>query len=110
MQQANQVTLIAARMTQEFKPKVPVEVTLLDYYGREFEILAASGNTAQLTKTAAEFQQTWNTLRPATQARNSSEAKTFDTIAAKIQAAKSPAEYGRLATPWLTDKSQSGSM
>ena len=50
---------------------------------------------------AAEFQQTWNTLRPATQARNSSEAKTFDTIAAKIQAAKSSAEYGRLATPVL---------
>ena len=101
MQQANQVTLIAARMTQEFKPKVPVQVTLLDYYGREFEIWAASGNTPQLTKTAAAFQQTWNTLRPATQARNSSEAKTFDTIAAKIQAAKSPAEYGRLATPVL---------
>jgi hypothetical protein len=101
LQQANQVTLIAARMTQEFKPKVPVEITLLDYYGREFEILAASNNTPQLTKTAAAFQQTWNTLRPATQARNSSEAKTFDAIAAKIQAAKSPAEYGRLATPVL---------
>ncbi|AFY93031.1 hypothetical protein [Chamaesiphon minutus] len=101
LQEANQVTLIAARMTTEFKPKVPVEVTLLDYYGREFEILSASGNKAQLTKTAAEFQQTWNTLRPATQARNSSEAKTFDAIAARIQAAKSPAEYGRLATPVL---------
>ena len=101
LQQANQVTLIAARMTTEFKPKVPVEITLLDYYGREFEILAASGNTAQLTKTAAEFKQTWNTLRPTVQARKSAEATTFDAIAAKIQAAKSPAEYGRLATPVL---------
>ena len=101
LQEANQITLIAAQMTKEFKPKVPVEITLLDYYGREFEILAASGNTAQLTKTAAEFQQTWNTLRPTVQARKSAEATTFDAIAAKIQAAKSPTDYGRLATPVL---------
>ena len=61
---------------------------MLDYYGREFEIWSASGNAAQLKTTAKEFRQTWNTLRPAVQARNSSEAKA-------------PAEYGRLATPVL---------
>lgn len=101
LRKANQVTLIAANMTKEFKPKVPVEVTLLDYYGREFEIWSASKNAAQLKTTAKEFHQTWNTLRPAVQARNSSEAKTFDTIVAQVQAAKAPAEYGRFATPVL---------
>jgi hypothetical protein len=101
LSEANQVTLIAARMTEEFKPKVPVEITLLDYYGREFEILSASGNLAKLKTTAAEFQRTWNTLRPMVQARKSSEAKAFDAIAAQIQSAKSSAEYGRLAKPVL---------
>jgi len=101
LRQANQVTLIAANMTQEFQPKVPVQVTLLDYYGREFEIWSANGNAAQLQTTANKFRQTWNTLRPAVQARNSAEARTFDGIVAQVQAAKSPAQYGRLATPVL---------
>lgn len=101
LRKANQVTLIAANMTKEFKPKVPVEVTLLDYYGRELEIWSASGNAAQLKTTAKEFRQTWNALRPAVQARNSSEAKTFDTIVKQVEAAKAPVEYSRLATPVL---------
>lgn len=101
LRQANQVTLIAANMTKEFQPKVPVQITLLDYYGREFEIWSANGNAAQLKTTNREFCQTWNTLRPTVQARNSAESKTFDGIVAQIQTAKSPAEYGRLATPVL---------
>lgn len=101
LHQANQITLIAANMTKEFQPKVPVQVTLLDYYGREFEIGSANRDVAQLQKTTNGFRQTWNTLRPAVQARNPGEAKTFDNIVAQVQAAKSPDQYGRLATPVL---------
>jgi hypothetical protein len=101
LRQANQVTRIAANMTEEFQHKVPVQVTLLDYYGREFEIWSADGNAGQLKTTSAEFNQTWQALRPMVQARNSTEAKTFDGIVAQTQTAKSPAEYGRLAPPVL---------
>ncbi|MEO9124247.1 MAG: hypothetical protein ABI262_06045 [Microcoleus sp.] len=101
LRQANQVTLIAANMTEQFQHKVPVQVTLLDYYGREFEIWSANGNAAQLKTTSAEFNQTWQALRPTVLARNSNEAKTFDAIVAQTQTAKSPADYGRLATPVL---------
>jgi hypothetical protein len=101
LRQANQVTLIAANMTEKFQRKVPVQVTLLDYYGRGFEIWSANGNTARLKTTATEFSQTWQALRPMVQARNSTEAKAFDAIVAQTQTAKSPAEYGRLATPIL---------
>ena len=101
LQQSNQVTLIAANMTKEFQPKVPIQVTLLDYYGREFEIWSANRNTTQLRTTVNKFRQTWNSLRPAVQTRNSAEARTFDRIVAQVEAAKLPTEYGRLATPVL---------
>jgi hypothetical protein len=87
-------------MTEEFQPTVPVQVTLLDYC-REFEIWSADGNAGQLKTTSAEFNQTWQTLRPMVQPCNSTEAKNFDGIVVQTQTAKSPAEYGRLAPPVL---------
>ena len=36
--EANQITWIGADLTAPFKPLVPIEVTRLDYYGRELEI------------------------------------------------------------------------
>lgn len=102
MLNSNQVTLIAAKMTAQFEPKVPVEVTLLDYYGRELEIWAATGNTAKLKTTAVEMRRTWSALRPSVQAhRGSAQAQQFDNLLARVEAAKSPAEYGSLATPVL---------
>ncbi|UZQ55909.1 hypothetical protein OOK60_07560 [Trichothermofontia sichuanensis B231] len=45
---ANQVTLLAAQMTQAYPTRVPVEITLPDYYGRQLEVDAARGNLAPL--------------------------------------------------------------
>ncbi|AFY91277.1 hypothetical protein [Chroococcidiopsis thermalis] len=104
MRDANQVTLIAAKMTVPFEPKVPVEVTLLDYYGRELDIWAAQGNTAKLRTTTGEMRRTWNALRPSILARGgSAQVKKFDTLITRIEAAKSTSEYGRLATPILDE-------
>ena len=36
--EANEVTRIAADLAAPFKPSVPIEVTRLDYYGRQLEI------------------------------------------------------------------------
>lgn len=102
MQEANSITLAAAKLTAQYKPKVPVEITLLDYYGRELEIGAAANNTAKLQATAAQMRQTWDTVRPSIQAHGgSTQAQQFDSLVARVQAAKSPTEYGRLATPVL---------
>lgn len=104
MQNANQVTLITAKMTAEYKPKVPIEVTLLDYYGRELEIWAEARDTAKLKTTALEIERTWNSVRSSIQQRGGTgQVEKFDTLVAKVKMAKSPTDYGSLATPILDE-------
>jgi hypothetical protein len=50
MQQANQVTLNVADMTARYAPKLPVQVTRLDFYGRELEIWSGAGDASRLTR------------------------------------------------------------
>lgn len=104
MPDANQVTLSAAKMTMQFEPKVPVEVTLLDYYGRELEIWSATENTAKLKITASEMRRTWDAVQPSILSRGgTAQAQKFDALVARVEAAKSPSDYGRLATPVLNE-------
>ncbi|MEH2266587.1 hypothetical protein [Nostoc sp.] len=104
MRDANQVTLIAANITKEFEPKVPVEVTLLDYYGRELEIWSVTGNTSNLKTTASEMRRTWNAVRTSILARGGTvQVQKFDGLVASVEAAKSSKDYARLATPVLDE-------
>ncbi|MEH1965277.1 hypothetical protein [Nostoc sp.] len=104
MRDANQVTLIAANITKEFEPKVPVEVTLLDYYGRELEIWSITGNTSQLKTTASEMRRTWNAVRPSILARGgTTQVQKFDGLVASVEAAKLSRDYAHLATPVLDE-------
>jgi hypothetical protein len=102
MHEANQVTLIAAKLTRQFEPKVPVEITLLDYYGRELEIWSAAGNAAKLKTTASDLRQTWNVVCPSVQKYGGKDqVQQFSTLLARVDSAKTPSDYGRLATPVL---------
>lgn len=104
MRDANQVTLNAAKITEEFEGKVPVEITLLDYYGRELEIWAAQGNTTKLKATANDIQRTWKKVRPAVEAhKGSAQVRKFNSLVDLVVAAKVPTDYGRLSTPILND-------
>ncbi len=104
MRDANQVTLNAAKITEEFEGKVPVEITLLDYYGRELEIWAAQGNTAKLKATANDIQRTWKKVRPAVEAhKGSAQVQKFNSLVDRVVAAKVPTDYGRLSTSILND-------
>ncbi|MHB1035258.1 MAG: hypothetical protein ACYC35_25625 [Pirellulales bacterium] len=102
MEQANQVTLIAANLTDPFHPKVPTDVTRLDFYGRELEVWAAAKDEANLTRIADALQKTWKKVRPAVVDRGGkAEAKMFDGLVAKLKLAKSPGEFNDVATPIL---------
>jgi hypothetical protein len=104
MREANQVTLIAAKLTRQFEPKVPVEITLLDYYGRELEIWSEAGNTAKLKVTTSDLRQTWDTVRPLVQNHGgNTQAQKFNTLVARAESAKSPSEYGRLTSALLDE-------
>jgi len=100
---ANQVTRDAADMTAMYEPSVPAEVTRLDYYGRELEIWAETGNGDKLQATVRAMRRDWDALRPAVQARSRSEAEKFGALVAQVEKAKTPAEFGRLAKALLDE-------
>src|SRR5882762_6567275 len=103
MQEANQVTLDVANMTTAYKLSVPIEVTELDYYGRELEVWAQVKDATKLQTTAHEMRRTWDSLRPTIAAKSATEAKKFDALVAQVDAAKTPADYTRVATPVLDE-------
>ncbi|HEY8310370.1 MAG TPA: hypothetical protein VIG47_07435 [Gemmatimonadaceae bacterium] len=101
---ANRVTYLAARMSAQYHPTIPAEVAMLDFYGRELEIWSADNNSTKLSQTAADIKQTWNTLRPAVEAHGgATAAKRTDDLIAQVVAAKSTADYKRVATPILDE-------
>ena len=103
MREANQVTLDVANMTTAYKLSVPVEVTRLDYYGRELEVWAQAQDANKLQATAREMRRTWDSLRPSVEAHKATEAKKFDALVAQVESAKAPADYARVATPVLNE-------
>jgi hypothetical protein len=103
MREANQVTLNVADMTTAYRLSVPVEVTKLDYYGRELEVWAQAQDADKLQATGREMRRTWDALRPSIEARSAPTAKKFDALVARVEVAKTPADYARVATPVLDE-------
>jgi hypothetical protein len=103
MREANQVTLDVADMTAAYKLSVPVEVTKLDYYGRELEVWAQAKDANKLQATTGELRRTWDALRPSVQSHSPTEAKKFEALVARVEAAKTPVDYERVAKPVLDE-------
>jgi hypothetical protein len=103
MREANQVTLDVANISTAYKLSVPVEVTKLDYYGRELEVWAQAKDANKLQATARDMRQTWDSLRPSVETHSATEAKKFDALVARVESAKTPADYARVATPVLDE-------
>jgi hypothetical protein len=100
---ANQITRDVAEMTAAYKVIVPVEVVLLDYYGRELEIWAEAKDTSKLQATAREMRKTWDAVRPSIEAKNPAVAKKFEGLVAQVETAKAPADYAKVAKPVLDE-------
>jgi hypothetical protein len=102
LQEANEITLIAADLSAAYNPTVPADVARLDYYGRALEIWSAAGDTRKLADVAREMRRTWDTVRPSVAARGgTSEIATFDKLVARLEAANSPGGYAEIAGPVL---------
>ncbi|MBW4507854.1 MAG: hypothetical protein KME64_15260 [Scytonematopsis contorta HA4267-MV1] len=98
MRYCNQVTLVTTKMEMHSQLKVPIEITLLDYYGRELEIWSPTGNIVWLHKTAANISLTWSKVRPSILANaGASQADKFDKLIIDMDKASSSNEYSRLA-------------
>jgi hypothetical protein len=103
MREANQVTLDVANMTTAYKLSVPVEVTRLDFYGRELEVWAQARDANKLQATASEMRREWSALRPSVEAQSAIETKKIDALVAKVDSAKTPADYAHASTPVLDE-------
>jgi len=101
---ANQVTIIAADLSEPFHPKIPVAVTRLDYLGRELEIWAAADDLAKLAVTAEDIKSTWAGLREATESKGgTAEAGRFSALVKQLGSAKKAEDYHKVALPILDE-------
>jgi hypothetical protein len=102
LEASNRVTFIGAKLTEAYHPKMPADIVRLDYYGRELEIWAARKNMAKLASTAAELRRTWEAVKPIEISNGGAAAAArTDSLMSRLAAAKSPADYAKIATPIL---------
>jgi len=108
MDMANQLAMVTAQLTIQPNSRLPIEVSMLDYYGRELEIWSTRGNPVKLQAIANKITQIWHDLRPAMQAeRISIQVQPLeDTLVALLDEANSPAEYKLLSGPLLAEVNQ----
>jgi glyoxylate carboligase len=98
MQQANIITRDAAELSDHYQRTLPLQVALLDFYGRQLETASLTDNTMQLTQTAKNLAQTWQALRPVIlQKGGSTQAADWDKLVQQIQSANKASEYKKLA-------------
>ena len=101
---ANLITLEVANLTAKFNPPVPVEVVKLDYYGRELEIWSEAKDETKLLETAKMIRQNWDAVKGKIDAKGGKKvAAVFEALVVKTDAAKTPAEFSKLAKPILDE-------
>lgn len=101
----NQMTRLTIEMGAAYAAPIPVEVSLLDYYGRELQVWAVAGDKAHLQSTLGAMQMTWQRVRPQVVARpgGARAAHSFDAIVARAKAAQSAAGTMQVAAPLLEE-------
>jgi hypothetical protein len=99
MRNSNQITFIVAEMNKNFPKKIPMEVTLLNYYERELEIWIPTENKPWLTKIAKNINRNWLSIRPLVLAHgNKTEVHKFDMLIATLNHSSLFNEYSRITT------------
>ena len=99
MRSSNQITFVVAQMNKNFPEKIPVEVTLLNYYERELEIWIPTGNKPWLGKTAKKISRTWLSIRPLVLAHgDTKEVYKFDLLIDNLNHASLFKEYIEITT------------
>ena len=102
MTAANEMTKIVMDMSRTYEPAVPVEVEMMDYYGRQLQIDAAEEDMDKVNETLAQIDTVWEQLRPmVTQNATQAEAEDFEALVADLKAADTPQKVMDLSMPFL---------
>lgn len=97
MREANEVTLAVIEMTTAYELRVPIELSKLDYYGRELQIWAEAQDITRLQTTTFQLIREGNRLRRAIDARSPVEGGRLGTLLAQIEGAETFADYASLS-------------
>jgi hypothetical protein len=98
MKSANKVMMLGARLAEAHNSPVPINVAVIGYCGRKLEILSETENVLDLSDTVAKLHLSWQQLIPLVTANGGfKEVKRFAEIMRRLESAKAPDEYGRLA-------------
>jgi len=105
LRSANEVTRLAAELSRPYHPPVPVEITLLDYSGRELEVWAEAGDLAKLREATATLRQTWDHVRKTVEKQRGGVAAAagFDALVSRAESAATIGDYAAAATPILDE-------
>ena len=99
MKSANKVMILGARLAEAHNSHVPINVAVIAYCGRKLEILSETENVLDLSDTVAKLHLSWQQLIPLVSANGGiKEIKRFAEIMKRLESAKTPDEYGRLAS------------
>ncbi len=99
MTQANRIMIIAAKMMAPFNPRIPTNVAIIGYSARKLEILAETRDIAKMQDIVYRIHLSWQSLIPQViEHGETREIKRFAEIMKRMEAAKSPEEYGRQAS------------
>jgi hypothetical protein len=105
MRAANEVTRLAAELTNPYKPAVPTEVTLLDYSGRELELWGETGDFAKMDDATARLRRTWNAVRGSVEKQpgGAEAAARFEALVARAETPRAAGDYAAVATAILDE-------
>jgi hypothetical protein len=99
MKSANKVMMLCARLAEAHNSPVPINVAVIGYCGRKLEILSETENVLDLSDTVAKLHLSWQQLIPLVSANGGlKEVKRFAEVMKHLESAKTPDEYGRLAS------------
>jgi hypothetical protein len=98
MRSSNAITFIEIAMIGDYKPRVPTNVRLLDYCGRQMELLSEDNDLDKLSNLVVRMHLIWQNLIPQLlNEGDTKEIKHFSEIMKRLDRATTPEEYGPLA-------------
>jgi hypothetical protein len=98
MDDANLITRLAADLSSKYGLRVPFEVTMLAFFGRQLEVALITGNHALLERTIVDLRQAWNRVEPVILSRGLvDDARHFTDIVVTLEGARRDVDYDRAA-------------
>ena len=103
LRNSNRITLIAATVAVPYKPRIPTEISLLEYNGRELEIWSKDKRIDKLSGIVIRMHLAWQTLMPKLiECNGGKELKRFSDLMMHLEQARTAEEYDRLSKQILT--------